>query len=235
MRLSHFLALLQRSSTSRRFVASATSLRRRCVLPPLALFSSLTTSSRLSRSSALVRSSLRLSLALANDLAGTHRKLKLFSERDKVIELFAGVYGIGTTKAGDYYDSGCRTLEDLDKAPGLPLTEAMELGVKYHEDLAKRIPRDEVTELYRHGGSSLWGERVLTSFLFAAVEAGSSFARWILWAFTDRVSTVQRSVSIRSSSSSAWARIAGASCLPSSRLLPLADVPLQWSRRLRRH
>lgn len=92
-----------------------------------------------------------------DDLAGTHRKLKLVGEKDKVVELLSGVYGIGTIKAGEYYDLGCRSLEDIGKVPGASLTDAMELGVKYYGDLAKRIPREEVTELYRHGESVFVG------------------------------------------------------------------------------
>ena len=79
---------------------------------------------------------------------GTSSRLKDLQARtvDKqaVLELFKGVYGIGDVKAGKYFEQGYRTLDDLLQAP---LTDAEKVGLKWYHHLKERIPRAEM-EIY---------------------------------------------------------------------------------------
>lgn len=65
---------------------------------------------------------------------------KPLSKKDRVIELFTGVWGVGPARANALYNSGMRTLKDLKKHPEL-LTGNQRLGLKYYDDLKKRVPR----------------------------------------------------------------------------------------------
>ncbi|KAG0304313.1 hypothetical protein BGZ98_005670 [Dissophora globulifera] len=68
-------------------------------------------------------------------------------ERSRVETLFRSVYGVGSEMATEWYNKGCRTLDDLRKLPDL--TKNQITGLKYHEDLLKRIPRQEVEQIGR--------------------------------------------------------------------------------------
>ncbi|KAM0754669.1 hypothetical protein T439DRAFT_345536 [Meredithblackwellia eburnea MCA 4105] len=76
---------------------------------------------------------------------GTHRRVKQRSEKDKVLDIFKGIYGVGPKIAEDFYEQGCRSLEDVKK---LRLTDAQKLGLQYYHDLAVRIPREEVQMIH---------------------------------------------------------------------------------------
>lgn len=80
---------------------------------------------------------------------GTHRRITFSSQKATAVKTFCGVYGIGSIKASQLWDQGIKTLEDLTKWPGL--TEGQKLGIQYYDDLAKRIPRSEVEEMYQFG------------------------------------------------------------------------------------
>ncbi|XP_031491289.1 DNA polymerase lambda isoform X1 [Nymphaea colorata] len=75
---------------------------------------------------------------------GKLSKLEHFENDEKVktISLFGEVWGIGPATALKLYEKGHRTLDDLSKDDSL--THAQRLGVKYFDDIKKRIPRDEV-------------------------------------------------------------------------------------------
>ncbi|KAG0206768.1 hypothetical protein BGX28_001841 [Mortierella sp. GBA30] len=66
-------------------------------------------------------------------------------ERSKVETLFRSIYGVGSEKATEWYNKGLRTLDDVRKLPDL--TKNQISGLKYYDDLLKRIPRAEVTEI----------------------------------------------------------------------------------------
>jgi hypothetical protein len=82
---------------------------------------------------------------------GTHRRIKFSSQKDTAVKTFCGVYGIGSIRASQLWDQGYKTLEDLKSWPSL--TEGQKLGIQYYDDLAKRIPRSEVEEMYQFGES----------------------------------------------------------------------------------
>jgi DNA polymerase lambda len=63
----------------------------------------------------------------------------------KVMSLFGAVWGIGPSTAQKLYDKGHRSLEDLKMDTSL--TPAQRVGLEFHEDIIKRIPRHEVKEM----------------------------------------------------------------------------------------
>ncbi|KAJ4317609.1 hypothetical protein N0V84_007279 [Fusarium piperis] len=64
---------------------------------------------------------------------------------DEVLQLFLGIYGVGTNQAQQWLAQGFRTLDDLrDKAK---LTHNQLLGIEHYGDLNTRIPRREVEAL----------------------------------------------------------------------------------------
>ncbi|KAI5480538.1 DNA polymerase lambda subunit [Pseudohyphozyma bogoriensis] len=81
---------------------------------------------------------------------GDHRRLSMKNPEDEAIRLFCGIYGVGKETAKHFWDIGCRSLEDVRTNTHKPLTEAQKLGLKYYDDLDKRIPREEVTKLYQY-------------------------------------------------------------------------------------
>ncbi|KAF8977945.1 hypothetical protein BGZ46_006994 [Entomortierella lignicola] len=66
-------------------------------------------------------------------------------ERSEVEKLFRSVYGVGSEKATEWYNKGLRTLDDLRKQKDL--TKNQISGLRFHDDLLKRIPRAEVEEI----------------------------------------------------------------------------------------
>ncbi|XP_058115528.1 DNA polymerase lambda isoform X3 [Magnolia sinica] len=74
---------------------------------------------------------------------GKLSKLEHFERDEKVrtITLFGEVWGIGPATALKLYEKGHRTLDDLKKEDSL--TNAQRLGLKYFDDIKKRIPRHE--------------------------------------------------------------------------------------------
>lgn len=65
--------------------------------------------------------------------------------RSRVLALFLGVYGAGTTTAEKWINRGFKSLDDLRQRADL--TPGQQIGVEYYNDLNSRIPRAEVTKL----------------------------------------------------------------------------------------
>lgn len=74
-------------------------------------------------------------------------KLEHFENDEKVraISLFGEVWGIGPATALKLYEKGHRTLDDLRHEDSL--TNSQKLGLKFFDDIKKRILRDEVKEM----------------------------------------------------------------------------------------
>jgi DNA polymerase IV len=62
----------------------------------------------------------------------------------RVIELFRGIYGVGSAQAKAWAAAGYDSLEQLLESG--ELTENQKIGVEHYEDFETRIPRDEVTQ-----------------------------------------------------------------------------------------
>ncbi|KAF5182545.1 Dna polymerase lambda [Thalictrum thalictroides] len=78
---------------------------------------------------------------------GKLSKLEHFENDEKVrtISLFGEVWGIGPATALKLYEKGHRTLDDLKNEDSL--TSAQKVGLKFFEDIKKRIPRHEVQDM----------------------------------------------------------------------------------------
>ncbi|KAI1791356.1 hypothetical protein LXA43DRAFT_1140537 [Ganoderma leucocontextum] len=71
------------------------------------------------------------------------------TEDIKAIRVFTGIYGVGAMTARTWYNSGCKTLEDVaGRKGGVRLSYAQDIGLKYYTDINTRIPRTEVQEIY---------------------------------------------------------------------------------------
>ncbi|KZZ97655.1 DNA polymerase [Moelleriella libera RCEF 2490] len=67
---------------------------------------------------------------------------------DGALQLFLGIYGVGTKQAQQWIAQGFRTLDDLLVAGGgAKLNPSQRVGVDRYEDLNTRIPRSEVEAL----------------------------------------------------------------------------------------
>lgn len=68
-------------------------------------------------------------------------------ERNDPANILAGIYGIGPKKAKELVEAGIISIPQLHDEPGIDmLNEKQKLGVKYYEDIKKRIPREEIIE-----------------------------------------------------------------------------------------
>jgi len=69
-------------------------------------------------------------------------------EREKAnpINILGEVYGIGPKKAKELVDSGITTIEMLREKQDQVLNDTQRTGLKYYEDILKRIPRAEIDE-----------------------------------------------------------------------------------------
>ena len=74
-------------------------------------------------------------------------QVKTKSKKEQTLQDFADVWGVGPVKAKALYEQGMRSINDLRKNQHL-LTNQQKIGLKYYEDLLKKIPRDDITTLY---------------------------------------------------------------------------------------
>jgi NAD-dependent DNA ligase/predicted flap endonuclease-1-like 5' DNA nuclease len=71
----------------------------------------------------------------------------LEQERNDPANILAGIFGIGPIKAKELVGLGITTIEQLKQEPGLALlNEKQKLGLKYYEDIQKRIQHQEIIE-----------------------------------------------------------------------------------------
>jgi NAD-dependent DNA ligase/DNA polymerase/3'-5' exonuclease PolX len=74
---------------------------------------------------------------------GTLRVLE--RERNNPLNLFTKIYGVGPKKAKQLIESGIDTIDKL-KENSDKLNDTQKIGLKYYDDLLKRIPRSEIEE-----------------------------------------------------------------------------------------
>ncbi|OBZ74633.1 DNA polymerase lambda [Grifola frondosa] len=71
------------------------------------------------------------------------------TEKTQVAMFFMGIYGVGPAIAENWYNAGCRTLEDVKAGKGgIKLTAAQSIGLEYYSDINTRMPRSEVEEIF---------------------------------------------------------------------------------------
>ena len=67
--------------------------------------------------------------------------------KNKCIKKLSQVYGIGIKQANQFYQKGIKTIEDLKKISN-ELSQNIQKGLKYYDDILIKIPREEITEIY---------------------------------------------------------------------------------------
>lgn len=66
-------------------------------------------------------------------------------EKNNPVNILADVYGIGPKKAKDLVDKGITSISQLRENQDL-LNDVQKVGLKYYEDILKRIPRSEIED-----------------------------------------------------------------------------------------
>jgi NAD-dependent DNA ligase/DNA polymerase/3'-5' exonuclease PolX len=67
-------------------------------------------------------------------------------EKNNPINILSEVYGIGPKKAKELVDQGIITIEQLREFQNELLNDTQKVGLKYYEDILKRIPRSEIEQ-----------------------------------------------------------------------------------------
>ena len=66
-------------------------------------------------------------------------------EKNNPINILSNVYGIGPKKAKELVEiSGIKTIEELKAKQNEVLNDTQKIGLKYYDDILKRIPRQEI-------------------------------------------------------------------------------------------
>lgn len=79
------------------------------------------------------------------DNKGDNKGQKSEVKKDPAI-LFTGIYGIGPKKATELVECNITTIAQLRKVQNEVLNDKQIIGLKYYEDVLKRIPRSEIDE-----------------------------------------------------------------------------------------
>ena len=64
---------------------------------------------------------------------------------NEALQIFTGIYGVGTSQATKWIDQGHRRLQDL--VENAQMTKNQKIGIEHYEEFRARIPR---TEMDRH-------------------------------------------------------------------------------------
>ena len=83
-------------------------------------------------------------MAKLEEFKKTGKIQALEKEKADPIHVFTNIYGVGPKKAKQLLNDGITTLDQLKKKQDDVLTETQKMGLKYYDDLEKRIPRSEI-------------------------------------------------------------------------------------------
>ena len=81
-----------------------------------------------------------------NEYVNTGTLKILEREKNNPINILGEIYGVGPKKAKELVDKGITTIEQLREKQNDVLNDVQKVGLKYYEDILKRIPRSEVEE-----------------------------------------------------------------------------------------
>ena len=81
-----------------------------------------------------------------NEYVQTGTLKVLEREKNNPVNILADVYGIGPKKAKELVDKGVTTIAALRANQDTLLNETQKVGLKYYDDILKRIPRSEIEE-----------------------------------------------------------------------------------------
>ena len=72
-------------------------------------------------------------------------KLKMIEDyKNKPEYVLSNIYGVGPKKAKELVDKGIKNIEELRNRQEELLNDKQKIGLKYYEDILKRIPREEI-------------------------------------------------------------------------------------------
>lgn len=72
-------------------------------------------------------------------------KLKIIEDyKNKPEYVLSNIYGVGPKKAKELVDKGIKNIEELRNRQEELLNDKQKIGLKYYEDILKRIPREEI-------------------------------------------------------------------------------------------
>ena len=108
-------------------------------------------------------------------------------EEDPVV-LLTGVYGIGPKKAAELVESGIKTIAQLRKVQNDVLNDKQIIGLKYYEDVLKRIPRAEIDEYNKILKKTM--SEIEKTFGSTVLKGGNDFGSTVLKGGNDFGSTV---------------------------------------------
>lgn len=81
--------------------------------------------------------------------------LRVFErEKDNPEMWLTDIYGIGPKKAQELVKQGIKTIEELREQQDKLLNDIQRVGLKYYEDILKRIPRNEIEQFDKEFASS---------------------------------------------------------------------------------
>ena len=81
-----------------------------------------------------------------NEYVSTGTLKILEREKNNPINILAEIYGVGPKKAKELVEKGVTTIDQLRERQNELLNDIQKVGLKYYEDILKRIPRSEVSE-----------------------------------------------------------------------------------------
>jgi len=76
------------------------------------------------------------------ELEAIARKTPKEKERERILKEFRDIWGVGPVTAIELYNKGYRSVREI---PSTILNAKQEIGLRYYDDLKKRIPREEIT------------------------------------------------------------------------------------------
>ena len=80
-----------------------------------------------------------------NEYVNTGTLKILEREKNNPVNILGEIYGVGPKKAKELVEKGITTIEKLREHPEV-LNDVQKVGLKYYEDILKRIPRSEIVE-----------------------------------------------------------------------------------------
>ena len=81
-----------------------------------------------------------------NEYVSTGTLKVLEREKNNPVNVLAEVYGIGPKKSKELVDAGITTIQELRSKQDQYLNDVQKVGLKYYEDILKRIPRSEIVD-----------------------------------------------------------------------------------------
>jgi DNA ligase (NAD+) len=81
-----------------------------------------------------------------NEYVNTGTLKILEREKNNPVNILGEIYGVGPKKAKELVEKGITTIEQLRERQDDVLNDIQKVGLKYYEDILKRIPRSEVEE-----------------------------------------------------------------------------------------